>query len=686
MKKIKILSFASLPLAMALLAGCGHTHTFSEEWNHDANKHWHDATCEHKDQVSEEGEHVFGDDNICDVCGYDKGGEPGPGPGPTVDPHKVDEAGWKAAFGADEHLFMFADNYKATMTMSGAMSGEMILEVDGNKLKNNQGGTVFYYSLEDGTAYCYSNLSGSWSRSPIGDAKNLKAIVSTYFEPFGDFSAFAYDEESHTYKAASAIGGMATNLVASFTDGKVMSVSYDSVNPEDTTQVAHLASTFVYGGQSVTLPEVDKPQPGAAVYGYNLNGSGYVAMIHEDKNNQWIALDISVSKDDTITFANMSGSLQEPAVLTTLYCSGETQGFAISEGVLTAGEDGTYSFIISPEETKDRITIEKQESPTPETNCRLMGFNDDWTEGLSMSPTFEGSSEFVAHNLDVQAGMKFKVKFGDDWIGNYKYEGEANALTEHLAVIDGEGNVQFNFGGVYSIYFESNQEGAFGVFVKKESVDCPYVGQAEGIIPGTPTEVHEEKGFFFHKVDVDNNFVEYYLVNCPAFNGIAYTIRNGDNPVDFVLEDAGEGKNFDKSGTTITYKGSATALDFYVKEDLTEHTLKVYVENPDAPVVSNFQILVNGNGVNLTQNESPVDPSFTEWFVTGLHLNENDVIRFRDNTQSPVVDFDILNLDEASVSGFEVGESIKCTSEGDYDIYLKLKMGQDQIYIGAASK
>ena len=52
-----------------------HTHTFSEEWNKDANYHWHAATCEHTDQVDAKAEHNFGDDNVCDTCGYVKEAE-----------------------------------------------------------------------------------------------------------------------------------------------------------------------------------------------------------------------------------------------------------------------------------------------------------------------------------------------------------------------------------------------------------------------------------------------------------------------------------------------------------------------------------------------------------------------------------------------------------------------------------
>ena len=574
MRKLKVLSFASLPLVIGLLAGCGHEHTFAEEWSSDENAHWHAATCEHKDQVKDAGPHVDDDHNgKCDVCDYQM-------PAPVSYEVTADE--WVAAFGL-EKPFYIADNYKLVATMSTeGQSQNAELIVDGLKLQANEkedgvvNTTYDEISGDKKYEYEYNSETKKWSKIEVRET--IADDFAQYLQPYGEnYSSFAYNAESKSYKCSSITykGQAFTNLEIKFENKQIKEAKFDSA------QEGHPMSmvfAFTYGGQTVTLPEIEQPQPGAAVYGYNLNGSGYVAMIHEDKNNQWLALDISVSKDDTITFANMSGSLQEPAVLTTLYCEGETHGFAISEGVLTAGEDGTYSFIISPEETKDRITIEKQESPAPETNCKLMGYNGDWTDGLTMSPTFEGSTEFVAHNLDIEADQNFQVKFGDDVIKNYKNGGTNNALDEHLAEVDGDGNLRFNFGGVYSIYFESNIDGLYGVFVEKESVDCPYIGQADGIIPGTPTEVHEEQGFFFHKVDIDNNFIEYYLVNCPAFNGIVYTMRNGMDPVDYTLEEGGEGLNFEKVDSAITYTGSATALDFYLKKDLANGSLSVYVE------------------------------------------------------------------------------------------------------------
>ena len=62
-----------------------HVHTYSEEWTSDGTNHWHAATCEHTDEVSEKAAHTFVDytsnndatteadgtkSRTCSVCGY----------------------------------------------------------------------------------------------------------------------------------------------------------------------------------------------------------------------------------------------------------------------------------------------------------------------------------------------------------------------------------------------------------------------------------------------------------------------------------------------------------------------------------------------------------------------------------------------------------------------------------------
>ncbi len=66
--------------------GVTHTHTYSAEWSKDEMYHWHAATCEHTDEVSDKAEHTFDEwimdkaaseeeegsrHKVCSVCSYE---------------------------------------------------------------------------------------------------------------------------------------------------------------------------------------------------------------------------------------------------------------------------------------------------------------------------------------------------------------------------------------------------------------------------------------------------------------------------------------------------------------------------------------------------------------------------------------------------------------------------------------
>lgn len=84
MKKLIAALLAGTMLCMSLTA-CGgttdnggttgdetpHTHTFEEGWTWDETDHWHKATCEHQNEVSEKNAHTMSDGK-CSVCGYEE--------------------------------------------------------------------------------------------------------------------------------------------------------------------------------------------------------------------------------------------------------------------------------------------------------------------------------------------------------------------------------------------------------------------------------------------------------------------------------------------------------------------------------------------------------------------------------------------------------------------------------------
>lgn len=59
-------------MVASLLTACQvHEHTFSNDWSNDTQYHWHAATCEHSDEVSQKGAHEdLNNDGACDVCGF----------------------------------------------------------------------------------------------------------------------------------------------------------------------------------------------------------------------------------------------------------------------------------------------------------------------------------------------------------------------------------------------------------------------------------------------------------------------------------------------------------------------------------------------------------------------------------------------------------------------------------------
>ena len=107
-----------------------------------------------------------------------------------------------------------------------------------------------------------------------------------------------------------------------------------------------------------------------------------------------------------------------------------------------------------------------------------------------------------------------------------------------------------------------------------------------------------------------------------------------------------------------------------------------------ASMFAGYGIRVNGSEYHEgTQNPNPGDPSFQEYMVLNLALKAGDQFQLWDPTANNGAGAGwAVDLDGASVETVERdGDHYKCTADGCYDFYIKLKYNADQLYVGPGS-
>ncbi len=76
---------SSIGIVATFESAATHEHTYSDTWTKNEVQHWHAATCTHTTLKKDAADHEFGDDDVCDVCSYDRS-EPDNGGNPGGDP------------------------------------------------------------------------------------------------------------------------------------------------------------------------------------------------------------------------------------------------------------------------------------------------------------------------------------------------------------------------------------------------------------------------------------------------------------------------------------------------------------------------------------------------------------------------------------------------------------------------
>ena len=101
---------------------------------------------------------------------------------------------------------------------------------------------------------------------------------------------------------------------------------------------------------------------------------------------------------------------------------------------------------------------------------------------------------------------------------------------------------------------------------------------------------------------------------------------------------------------------------------------------PEVP--SGFGIIVNSEKVIAgVKNESPIDPSFEEYSIVNQYLAKGDTFKLYNLADEASW---VVALDAASTSKIALAGSHYVVNVADtFDLYIKLKMNADQLYIGA---
>lgn len=130
-----------LSLSLVAVVACKqHEHTFSTEWTSDATDHWHKATCEHEDEVSDKAPHEMVEGK-CKVCGY-------------VDPN-YNQGGGDAEIPVEEGKITFycaVEGIDMPTYASPFLLGPYATDTDawapGKEMKNLEGTNIWYVCLD----------------------------------------------------------------------------------------------------------------------------------------------------------------------------------------------------------------------------------------------------------------------------------------------------------------------------------------------------------------------------------------------------------------------------------------------------------------------------------------------------------------------------------------------------------
>ncbi len=249
-----------------LFTACGeeHAHTYASEWTSDDTNHWHVATCEHTDLVSDKAAHDYGTDGKCTVCQKAK-------PAVTTTTSEV----WTDKIEGMQDL----SNAKivADMTSNGAPQTSELL-IDGSKMAMTAftgAGKVFAEAsilvITGESTYDFyfkQTENGAYAKiePEIFQIMSYTSTISAFVEMAqiakDKFADATYDATTKTY--ALEVGDATVNglgsvtglaFVFGFADGELSDVQIEFSMVQGQNNLSYDID-FDFGGITITIPQV----------------------------------------------------------------------------------------------------------------------------------------------------------------------------------------------------------------------------------------------------------------------------------------------------------------------------------------------------------------------------------------------------------------------------------------------
>lgn len=239
--------------------------------------------------------------------------------------------------------------------------------------------------------------------------------------------------------------------------------------------------------------------------------------------------------------------------------------------------------------------------------------------------------------------------------------------NESTLTIEGTQGGEIVFDGTYYIAGES-ESSDFVCGLKWDPKGCPLTN-------GTVTYTALPAGEY--KFKITNGTWDQSWGLAQLADPTAYPANN-DNNVIFTLDSA--------SDVTISFDGTTLSLTINGEggDDNTGDDNTGDDNTGDLPTTG-YSIQINGTTLVALTDEGPwdMDPSFNQLSLKGIALKAGDTFVFYNNENGDT--WASVAIDGASVSGINgTGDVFEVAEGGCYDIYLKLKFGEDNVYFGAS--